>query len=70
MITSTKSKPMAFNPADSWTPKCYFELSGLSSDAKPTTFEGAAVANVSIFLEMDTSKVYIYDEAGETWREL
>ena len=70
MITSTKSKAKAFNPAESWTPKCYFELSGLSSDDKPTNFEGADVANGSVFLEMDTGKVYAYDEAGETWREL
>ena len=70
MITSTKSKAKAFVPAENQTPKCYFELSGLSSDDKPIEFEGAKVANGSIFLEMDTSKVYAYDEDNETWREL
>lgn len=40
------------------------EGSCLSTDEKPT--EG--VGNGSILLEMDTSKLYIYDAANETWR--
>jgi len=70
MITSTNSKAAAFVPAENQVPKCLFELAGLSSDDKPTEFEGAKVANGSTFLEMDTKAVYVYDEAGETWREL
>ncbi len=37
----------------------------LSTDTKPTTWE-----NGSTLLEMDTSKVYMYDADNETWREL
>lgn len=40
------------------------ELYGLSTDTKPAAQNGA------VFLEMDTKKVYIYDAANETWREL
>lgn len=39
---------------------------GLSTDTpKPT--EG--VGNGSAFIEMDTSKLYLYDAAGESWKE-
>ena len=37
----------------------------LSTDTKPTDWE-----NGSILLEMDTKKVYIFDAANSTWREL
>ena len=38
---------------------------GLSTDSKPTT----GIANGSMFLEMDTKKVYLFDEANATWRQ-
>lgn len=41
----------------------YMEISGLSTDAKPT--EG--VATGSSFLEVDTADVYFYDEESEGW---
>lgn len=44
---------------------CY-DLRGLSTDKKPVK----NVTNGSTFLEMDTSKVYIFDKENETWREL
>ena len=44
----------------------YAEYAGLSLDAKPT--EG--VSTGSIFLEVDTSAVYVFDSENETWREL
>lgn len=37
----------------------------LSTDAKPTDWE-----NGSTLLEMDTSKVFVFDKANSTWREL
>lgn len=36
----------------------------LSSDQKPTT----GIANGSIALEMDTSTMYVFDQAGSQWR--
>lgn len=45
-----------------------FELSGLSTDAKPTvTFDGKEIANGSSFLEMDTQDVKFYSKATESW---
>ena len=70
MITAKNAKQAAFVSAEDPSPKCIFEFAGLSSDAKPSVFEGAAVANGSTFLEMDTSSVFIYDKDGDTWREL
>ena len=35
---------------------------GLSTDTKP------AASNGDLFLEMDTDKVYAYDETGSVWR--
>lgn len=42
------------------------ELAGLSTDAKPT----AGLATGSLFLEVDTGKIYAFDEVGENWNEL
>lgn len=46
------------------TPRNYVEGMCLSTDTKPDT-----VANGSILMEMDTSKLYLYDEANSIWRE-
>ena len=42
------------------------DFRGLSTDSKPTE----DVPNGSTFLEMDTGKVYVYNEAGGAWLEL
>lgn len=39
---------------------------GLSTDSKPT---GGAVANGSVFIEMNTGKVYFYNASGGVWIE-
>ena len=41
------------------------EISGLSSDTKPTTY----IAEGSIFCEVDTGKVYFFNETSSTWVE-
>ena len=45
-------------------PKGAVDLRGLSTDAKPT--EG--VPNGSTFIEMDSGKVYMFDEKNAQWR--
>lgn len=42
----------------------YCEGECLSTDTKPTNW-----ANGSKLIEMDTSKLYLYDAANHTWRE-
>ena len=43
-----------------------YEFRGLSTDEKPID----RVGNGSVFIELDTSKVFIFDEQNKTWREL
>ena len=41
------------------------QYEGLSTDTKPTT----NIPNGSRFLEMDTGKVYMFDQTNLTWLE-
>ena len=41
------------------------KLAGLSTDTKPTN-----VRNGSIFVEIDTSKIYFFDGSSSSWTEL
>ena len=43
-----------------------YEFRGLSTDDKPIE----RVGNGSVFIELDTGKVFIFDEQNKTWREL
>jgi len=43
----------------------YNEFAGTSLDTKPTDGVGTG----SIFVEVDTGKVFFYNEAGNTWVE-
>lgn len=43
----------------------YVELSGLSTDSKPT--DGIAMG--SIFVEVDTGKVFFFNASASTWVE-
>ena len=45
----------------------YMEFSGLSTDDKPVTTN---MATGSVFVEVDTGKVYLFDEVGATWNEV
>ena len=42
-----------------------YEFRGLSSDEKPVE----NVGNGSIFIEMDTGNVFIFDEQNKVWKE-
>lgn len=43
------------------------EFVGLSADTKP---DDSTIQNGSLFLEMDTKKIFIWDRENKTWREL
>ncbi len=46
------------------------EFFGLSSNEKPIgKFEGIKIANGSMFIEMDTGKIYLFDEENQQWLE-
>ena len=46
--------------------KCLIESVCLSTDTKPTD----GIANGSVCLEMNTGKVFVFNEAGSAWVEL
>lgn len=45
------------------------EFRGLSTDTKPTELNGNTVANGSVFIEIDTQKLFFFDEASQAWKE-
>lgn len=47
---------------------CSVELRGLSSDTKPTQINDKKIENGSIFVEIDTGNVYMYDLENNEWR--
>lgn len=46
----------------------YGELRGLSTDEKPAVFEGKIIGNGSVFVEINTQKLFFYDETSQTWK--
>lgn len=49
------------------------EIRGLSTDTKPTNAnleEGGIIPNGSVFIEMDTGKVFMFDYDNQRWLEL
>lgn len=50
--------------------KMEVELRGLSTDEKPKVIKGATVENGSIYIEIDTGKIFMYDLDSETWKEI
>ena len=45
----------------------YCELRGLSTDTKPTEINGYTIGNGSVFIEIDTKAVFIYNETSQEW---
>jgi len=46
------------------------EFRGLSSDEKPTTINNLLVDNGSMFVEINTGKIYLYDLDNKEWEEI
>lgn len=42
----------------------YAEIAGLSTDTKPTEINDKGIATGSLFLEVDTMKLFAFDETG------
>ena len=66
MFTTTKAYSDTKNTAaDYGQNKIRIEAACLSTDTKPTD----GVANGSVCIEMDTGKVYMFDETNAEWLE-
>lgn len=59
MITMYRKEGASFDKQE-------VEYRGLSTDEKPTE----NVINGTIFIEIDTGKIYMYDLENEEWKEL
>ena len=51
-------------------PSFLVELRGLSTDTKPTIWENGIIENGSVYIEIDTGKVNLYDLETEEWIEV
>ena len=67
MITIYKIENTRITPSDN---VMALELRGLSTDEKPTEVNGKKVDNGSVFIEIDTGKIYFYDLENEQWEEV
>lgn len=50
--------------------KFFFELRGLSTDEKPTVVKNQKVENGSMFIEINTGKIFLFDLENQQWKEL
>lgn len=62
-MVTFKTRDFYFNPNGN-TDRVEGEC--LSTDTKPTT----GIANGSILIEMDTKKIFMFDETNSTWLEI
>lgn len=46
------------------------ELRGLSTDTKPTQIKTRVIDNGSVFIEIDTGKIYMFDSVSQEWKEI
>ena len=46
----------------------YAELRGLSTDTKPTELGTDIIGNGSVFLEIDTQKLFFFDDVSKEWK--
>ena len=46
------------------------ELRGLSTDEKPTEINGKTIENGSVFIEINTGKIFMYDIENQSWSEI
>ena len=46
------------------------ELRGLSTDTKPTKLGNNDIENGSVFIEIDTGSIYMFDGQSKTWKEI
>jgi len=46
------------------------EFRGLSTDDKPTNLDDGEIENGSVFIEIDTGNIYMYDLENEEWNNI
>lgn len=46
------------------------EIRGLSTDTKPTELDEETITNGSVFIEIDTGSVFVFDQVNQEWNEI
>ena len=46
----------------------FAELRGMSTDTKPTQIGDKIIGNGSVFVEIDTEKLYFFDADSQEWK--
>ena len=46
----------------------FAELRGMSTDTKPTSIGNKAIGNGSVFIEIDTEKLFFFDADSQEWK--
>lgn len=77
MIRITDSHPIIYDTV------MYVEYAGKSTDQKPTKFgesmrivngerimEDISISTGSVFVEVDTGEIYMFDETNKTWEKV
>lgn len=67
MVTISLNQNTYIKPDDSYI---LIELRGLSTDIKPTEFGSKKIDNGSVFIEIDTGKLFMFDLENTQWREI
>ena len=73
MISLYKIESKKVTPSDNFKSddeRVSLEIRGLSSDTKPTQIGSKPIDNGSVFIEMDTGTVYLYDLENQEWNEV
>lgn len=45
------------------------EIRGLSTDTKPTEINDKIIDNGSVYIEIDTGKIFMFDAENQQWKE-
>lgn len=67
MITIYKTKKNTIRDKESFI---LSEFRGLSTDEKPTLWKDSKVDNGSVFIEINTGKLYMYNLDSQNWSEV
>lgn len=70
MITIAKTENIKVLSAKTNERLVVAELRGLSTDTKPENIGDIIIDNGSIFIEINTGKIYLYDLQNKQWNEV
>lgn len=66
MITVYKTENTRLTPEGDYIST---EIRGLSTDTKPTEINDKIIDNGSVYIEMDTGKIFMFDAENQQWKE-